>query len=102
MKSYSARADQLPANAHSTPIPAVQPKLLVVLLESVWPSPPTVRCGLFANSERSNGWPPAESYVPKGCEHKPNYPPSSDIVSTVQRLKLQEQLPGAIDEWQKD
>ena len=39
MKSYSARADHPPPNAHSTPTPAVQPKLLVVLLESVWPEP---------------------------------------------------------------
>ena len=51
MKSYSARADQLPANAHSTPTPAVQPKLLVVLLESVWPAPLTVRLGLFAPTQ---------------------------------------------------
>jgi hypothetical protein len=48
MKSYSARADQPPAKAHSIPTAAVQPKLLVVLRERVVGTPLTVGLGLSA------------------------------------------------------
>jgi hypothetical protein len=49
--SHSARADQLPAKAYSTPMPAVQPILLLLLEVKDAGAPLTVSPGLLVPTQ---------------------------------------------------